>query len=148
MRRETFLLVIMAMLAACSSPAETVVQQEDLSGEYVNDHTIMHVGETDWEESMVRDSLSIVQNDGSASFHFMLVQTNYHTCEMQGVGRVDGSTIFVAPEPVDFGGEEATCTLRIEADSNVIRLVDPDNVCRRYYCGARAGIDQTEFPRQ
>lgn len=120
----------------------------DFAGEYVNVHTIMHVAETDWEEATVRDTLSIWQRGDSTAFYFALVQTNFHQCEMSGAGLQTPEGIISPPEPIEFGGEEDVCNLLIVVERDTIRLVDEGNICRRYYCGARASIDGVAFPRQ
>ncbi|MDX1438458.1 MAG: hypothetical protein R3284_01010, partial [Rubricoccaceae bacterium] len=58
--------VVICMVSACASvpvadDSSASVAQDDLTGAYTNPHTIMHVGETDWEEANVRDTLSVVQ---------------------------------------------------------------------------------------
>ncbi len=147
------LVALCGLLSACTGsvpqpPQQGGPAQINLTGEYTSIHTITFLGEKDWEEGEVRDTLSIVEEGDSARFYFGLVQTNFHLCEMQGEGIRTPDGIVAPPEEIEFGGETATCNLRIVADSDTIRLVDEDNICRRYYCGARASIDGVEFPRR
>ena len=148
------LILALVLISACSSGRPESQQavkdpvSDDLTGEYTNVHTIMHVGESDWEEATVRDTLSIRQQRDSTAFYFALVQANYHICEMQGTGTRTSDAIAAPPETIEFGGEEDVCLLRIVAETDTIRLVDEGNVCRRYYCGARASIDGIAFPRR
>lgn len=150
-------LIALLGLAACAGLAsvEAPVTAEaddrsgdDLSGEYVRWHTITYLGEKDWEEGEVRDTLAIRQQGTEASFFFALIHTNFHLCEMEGSGVVTADGLIAAPEEITFGGETDTCRLRIAADADTLRLVDEGNVCRRYYCGARGFIDGIAFPRR
>lgn len=153
--RETMsriaLLIFVVFFSGCTVGAPPFVEDagiDDLTGEYTMSHTIMHVGEDGWEESVVRDTLSISLQGDTVSFYFALVQANYHICEMGGTGARTSEGIAAPPELIEFGGEEDVCRLRIVAERDTIRLVDEGNVCRRYYCGARAYIDGVAFPRQ
>jgi len=147
------LCLVLGFVSACAGGAPEslpVIEEpgmDDLAGEYLNVHTIMHVGETGWEEAVVRDTLSIRQQGDSTAFYFALVQANYHICEMQGTGTRTSDAIAAPPETIEFGGEEDVCLLRIVAEADTIRLVDEGDVCRRYYCGARASINGVAFPR-
>jgi hypothetical protein len=147
------LCLVLGFVSACAGGAPEslpVIEEpgmDDLAGEYLNIHTIMHVGETGWEEAVVRDTLSIWPRGDSTAFYLALVQTNYHICEMQGMGVQTPEGIATSPELIGFGGEEDVCLLRIVAEADTIRLVDEGDVCRRYYCGARAFINGVAFPR-
>ncbi len=153
MNRIAFL-VACAVVSACSgsNPEQQQaignLQADDLTGEYTMLHTVMHLGANDWEEAEVRDTLSISQQGDSTSFYLALVQTNYHICEMEGTGTRTSDGITTPPENIEFGGEVDVCRFRLVADADTIRLVDEGNICRRYYCGARAYLDGVAFPRR
>lgn len=144
--------ILSGLLAACSGPPPTPPNespgQPDLTGEYTRFHTISYVGEEDWDEGEVRDTLSIVDHGGTATFFFALVQTNFHICEMEGTGIRIADRIEAPPEEVEFAGEVDTCRFRIVADGDELRLEDEGNTCRRYYCGVRASIDGVTFSRE
>lgn len=119
---------------------------DDLTGAYVRLHTIQVYDGKDWASSKVNDTLALTQDGDSLAVEFVLLHANAHLCEFHGTAVREGEG-FVAREIVEVGAEKEVCSLRITASPDSITLLDDDNVCRQYYCGARGSIDGITFSR-
>ncbi|MEM6287302.1 MAG: hypothetical protein AAF845_09100 [Bacteroidota bacterium] len=130
------------LLGACASAPPAPEADGDLRGAYVAEHDIqLYGGEAvGWETTSVTDVLEVDPRGDSLDVYALLVATNAHLCEFD---------LTLGPE-ADGAWQAATdwgCRLRLVAGPDTIRLEDPDNVCRRRLCGARAVIDGAQFPR-
>ncbi len=143
-------IVLSLSIAACSSSAPTAEQATvelptvsatsrpsavtlprlpaDWTGWYSASHSVSHVCDNpDWCEQEVSDSLRVTQQGEDLSVEIELVQTNFHTCNWQGVMKqeMEGRWEFSEPE----------CALMLELKGNLFRL--SSDGCREH-CGARA----------
>ena len=145
------LLCTLFLLAGCAGAAERTpppaLLAGDLTGSYTREHPITHFDGKDWVEATVRDTLALQQGGDTLGFYFMLVHTNFHTCEMEGTAMRDGDGFRAPDEVIDFGGEKSVCRLRLQVSADSLRLGDEDGACRSYYCGARGAIDGITFAR-
>jgi hypothetical protein len=127
-------------------PAEADVPapEPSIEGGYAWNHIIeVYDGEEGADEE-VTDCLALKKEGEDLSFAFELVQTNAHTCSMNGVAKADGENRWVYEENNEEDG--FACRLEIVVTDTAIELKDSED-CRSYYCGARGYIDGSSFER-
>lgn len=117
-------------VSATSRPSAAALPRlpADWTGWYSASHSVSHVCDSpEWCTQEVSDSLRITQQGEDLSVEIELVQTNFHTCNWQGVMKqeMEGRWEFSEPE----------CALMLELKGNLFRL--SADGCREY-CGARA----------
>lgn len=68
---------------------------------------------------------------------------NGHSCSVSGIAQYqDGKFIFSPSEPF----EDQPCKLNISLkNGHIISIQDVNDVCRRYYCGVRGGLNDESF---
>jgi hypothetical protein len=117
-------------------------------GTYVHHHAVgvYDSEKDDWVGSAAEDCLRLKQRaDGGLDFAFQLIATNAHVCSMGGVAQRSGDA-YEYRETIELSKDETLdCVLRLRLQPDRIVLEDAGQVCRRWYCGARAGIDGSEF---
>lgn len=145
------LLFLAASFAGCTPSApgplapEASRSPQALAGTYHVDHEVGVFDGTEFVPRPTTDRLAIVPSGDSLDVSLVLIHTNAHICEMHTrLGR-EGTAWVSQGEPLDF--DDATCTLRLIAERDTLRLHDVGNACRRTYCGARGVIDGAAFPR-
>ena len=127
------------------------IEASKVVGIYSKTHEIFVLDEEGlWVSASVSDSLHLdIHPDGGLSFRFILIQTNGHSCSMEGVAR-EKNGYWEYREPVfdDSTSEDGECILRLRFSESEIWLQDLGNHCRSNYCGQRAGIDGVRFGRE
>lgn len=111
---------------------------------YVNIHKIGYFDESSemkWADVKEEFELTPIENGIQFSFH--IIATNYHTCSMRGTA-IKKATHYEYREIVHGN----PCVLKIFVADDTVRLKDEGIVCRRFYCGARGGIDGARFTRK
>jgi hypothetical protein len=135
------------------SPAETTPPVEpdvpaantSIEGGYAWNHIIeVFDGEDATNDEEVTDCLALKRDGEDLSFAFELVQTNAHTCSMNGLAKASGENRWVYEERNEEDG--FICVLEIVVTDTAIELKDSED-CRSYYCGARGYIDGASFER-
>lgn len=117
------------------------------AGTYSFKHDVSMIGDgDDWVEEEVEDCLWAEPVAEGLRFNFSLVQTNAHTCSMDGVAVADGHNTWRYVAPPDLDGEQ-NCLLIIRADAHAVEVEDVNDGCRQMWCGARASIGITRFER-
>jgi len=129
-----------------------VANSKDYFGVYViKDKILVYDGDRDrWEPKEVENCLALAPDgENSVKFSFVLIHTNGHQCQMDGVATLVGNHLeFRPPSEQGPSEEQNQCLLRIKVRKHSIILEDNELMCRTYYCGARAGIDGWGFDRK
>lgn len=124
------------------APATTAAPS--ITGSYTYDHTIMVMGSEQEEDEEVSDCLAITEEGDTLSFSVALIQANEHSCELSGKATKQSDGSFLYTEEIE---DEGTCKFVITIEDASIDLTDVDDICRTYYCGARASFDSASFQR-
>ena len=91
------------------------------------------------------DCLVIKKGRNGIDFSINLIQSNGHTCSIDGSATLAGNVYSFVPGKDQAG--LANCQLRLKVKRHTIELEDADGACRAYACGMRAGLDRIEFLR-
>ena len=140
------LLVLALGLAACSS-APAAPEAPPLSGTYTHDHEVGIFDGTDFAPTEVTDTMTLIERGDSLFVAVDLIGANAHLCAFRGTMGAAPSGGWVWRETLDEIYDNQTCELSLDVSPTTIRLSDRDSNCRRYYCGARAGLDGAAFER-
>ena len=97
------------------------------------------------DELVYEDCLSLRQlPDNSLEYAATLYFPHAFTCELAGVAdRIDDGHYLDVVEDEDFGA----CVLEILVEDDHILINDETGQCQRLFCGARAYLHGTSFPR-
>lgn len=123
---------------------------EDITGNYTVDRpNFLFNPEKQKEEAITStDCLSVKWGRQSGiDFSFELIGANGHSCSMSGHAERQGRIWRYQPDPAATDEAERSCRFELTPRRHTLLLSDPNGTCRQYYCGARAGIDGTEFVR-
>ena len=127
-----------------------VAEDRDIVGNYVFERPNFIFNPDTQKADPVKtgDCLSIRPGGkGEIEFALQLVRANAHQCSLEGRAvPVEGGYRFL-PEPQAHDEAEQKCRLLLKIKRHTIELQDPEGHCRQVFCGARAGIDGTEFLR-
>lgn len=100
----------------------------------------------DWDPTRSTDCMTLEPDKaGSVRFAVNLVQTNGHSCWLDGRMKREGALLTYLPDPNE--PELKDCRFSLRLKRNTIELSDPDGACRQHACGARASLDRTAFLR-
>lgn len=94
------------------------------------------------------DCLTLKRKSGSElEFKFTLFGSNAHTCEMEGVARKAKGSTYEYRETMELVSGQPECRLSISFHQGYVELLDEGERCRQQFCGMRASIGGTAFPR-
>lgn len=119
-------------------------------GTYSLPHEIDVFDGESWHTTPVEDMLKLTSTrDGNLEFELNITATNLHTCQMEGTASRAGDSFEYRDHPGEYGepGDEP-CLLRITPTPEAIIVDDVGNRCRMVWCGVRAAIGRTVFPRK
>lgn len=116
---------------------------------YLYPHITSILGANDWESILVQDRLMFHPlGNGRAAFFLSNVAANAHHCTFEGIAEKTGdkwaweSTMFAFDS-----GKAETCRLEFSRwDGGYLSVSagsDDGNICHRYFCGARAGVPES-----
>jgi uncharacterized protein len=123
----------------------------DLDGHYVvqRDNFIFNPETRKDEPAKTEDCLTLSRTKKPGlAFDLSLMGANGHSCSVQGTAHPVASGYEFRPDPSSEADAPADCVLRMTVSRGAILLQDVGGACRTYYCGMRASIDGTQFPRQ
>ena len=149
-RRLAVLLVLPLAACAASDTAPEAGSSRapapPLTGTYTDDHEVGVFNGADVVPEPVTDVLVLIERGDSLEVAFDLVGANAHLCGFGGtMGRERG--VWTWRETLDLADAPEACVLSLEVAADTLRLHDLGQVCRSYYCGARAAIDGAAFAR-
>ena len=127
-----------------------VAEDRNIAGNYVFERPNFIFNPDTQKEDPVktRDCLSIRSGGkGEIEFALQLVRANAHQCSLEGRAVAVAGGYGFLPDPKVHDEIAQKCRLQLKIKRHTIELQDPEGHCRQVFCGARAGIDGTEFLR-
>lgn len=97
-----------------------------------------------WQTESLQDCLHIAAplSNGELPLRIYSVQTNGHSCEIEGLARRDGDSLLVEQQGSD---DEQPCRVRLHFLAQRIRVQAESPACADF-CGARASLHGVEYP--
>lgn len=100
-----------------------------------------------FEKVSAHDCLSISKIDNSTiKFSINSVGANAHLCSISGTATLKNG-VYLYNKGSDTSDDNATCDLTITNRNNSILINDPENSCKDFSCGMRAGLDGLTFSK-
>ena len=128
-----------------AAPKAAAAASDDLKGKY---SFTVKGGETPEADETLVSTLAISAASASAlTFKMTLSMDNGHMCEMDGPAKAVAGKPGVFEYREDKPDEDLKCTLRLTVTPEAIEVLDVEDGCRGYYCGARADIGGVSFKR-
>lgn len=100
-----------------------------------------------YEKISVHDCLSISKiNSTTIKFNINSVGANAHICSISGTATLKNG-VYYYDKSSDTTDDDSNCNLTIINRKNLILIRDPDNGCREFSCGMRAGLDGLTYSK-
>jgi hypothetical protein len=72
--------------------------------------------------------------------------TTAGSCELSGLFQLKGNKLVVSEKDAEL--TEQNCSMEIEIKPDAFLFHDPDDSCKRYYCGRNQNIDGVSYGRR
>ena len=79
-------------------------------------------------------------------FSFVQFATTAGSCQLSGLFQLKGNKLVVSDKDAEL--VEQTCAMEIEITSDAFLFRDPNDSCKRYYCGQNQNINGESYPRR
>lgn len=145
--------ILSALVVVSSGSLEAQAQALPQNGTYSFTQEVPDTDEDSGRSTRekVESFLSVeLLNPDRLKFCLFIADESAHTCTMEGEAVRKGAVFEYADrseESKQAMGPGYACVLRISWDKRSLIVQDVDDACRQLWCGARAGIATTRFPR-